>query len=535
VFAYLAVVGKPAAAALLIAFRADAVLLAIVTVLLPRTWKRAQKYRRYFFSGGGILLLVALAVRASWIMGTLHRLNLHEATMAAVFGQAFFILWIVAVAFLLTAMSSGSRAKSKQGPKIRPLRVYDDEEKIVVGGFEPRLLPVEIRQFAAAEPGENISIPVQLLTRGIAILGDPGSGKSRLMRLLHDEVRRLYPNIPILIHDPKGEWLRTYYDPETDLIFAPYDKRSTSWDFFTEIKQRPELLASLVATAVSQHHSGGENAFWATAAAAIIQEQLETTNDLMSFRDGLIKWREAHSSDKTALSAYSSARPAIKDIATIALADGLGGKRTMEQFVNHRGRIFLLNSPMQTPEQSGAFAIFLSAFVLSCLSQPDTSSPRACAIIDEALTFHLPSALEQMVSAQSRSKGLVTIAGAQWIPKDERRLLTRAEFMFSMKVADLPTSKLLSDLVGHTIFDEETKSTSVGSASTSTNTSQQERRRETMPPEFFRTLPQRAFILLHQAGIAPGYTAAVNGEQHDNILAFDYQSQPLVSEYMKIL
>jgi hypothetical protein len=58
------------------------------------------------------------------------------------------------------------------------------------------------------------------------------------------------------------------------------------------------------------------------------------------------------------------------------------------------------------------------------------------------------------VSAQSRSKGLVVIAGAQWIPKDERRLLTRAEFIFGMKVGDLTTAKTLSELVGHAVYDE---------------------------------------------------------------------------------
>ena len=103
---------------------------------------------------------------------------------------------------------------------------------------------------------------------------------------------------------------------------------------------------------------------------------------------------------------------------------------------------------MQAEEQNGAFAIFLSAFMLSCLSQPDTSQPRACVIIDEALTFHLPPAVEHALSAQARSKGLITIAGAQWLPKDERRLLTRAEFIFGMKVGDLPTGKTLAALCG---------------------------------------------------------------------------------------
>jgi type IV secretory pathway TraG/TraD family ATPase VirD4 len=243
--------------------------------------------------------------------------------------------------------------------------------------------------------------------------------------------------------------------------------------------------------------------------------------------------------DKTALSAYSSARLAIKDIVTIGLSGGQGQKLSMDQFLTHRGRIFLLNNPMQAAEQSGAFAIFLSAFMLSCLSQADTSEPRACAIIDEALSFNLPSTVEQAVSAQSRSKGLMTIAGAQWIPRGGRRFLTRAEFIFGMRVGDLSTAKTLSELVGHAVFDEisesKTKGSSSGGSHDSSSYSHQERKREIMPPESFRSLPQRSFILLHQAGIAPGYTSSVAGEQNENIPAFEYQSQPLISEYMKVL
>ena len=109
-----------------------------------------------------------------------------------------------------------------------------------------------------------------------------------------------------------------------------------------------------------------------------------------------------------------------------------------------------------------------------------------------------------------------------------------------MKVGNLTTAKTLSELVGHAVYDEESSSKTEGSSSSgsshdSTSSTQQERRRQLLPPESFRSLPPRSFVLLHQVGIAPGYTAPVHGDQHDDIVAFDYQPQPLVSEYMKVL
>jgi hypothetical protein len=468
-------------------------------------------------------------------------------------------LVIVVLSLLLlweTGKKLTTKSKHKRGVDIRPLKVKKGEQEIIVGKFAADILPPDMRELASAARGDKVSLPVANLTRGISILGDPGSGKSRLMWRLLDETQRHFPDIPVLIHDPKGEWLRTYYDSKHDLIFAPYDKRATGWDIFSDLKEHPQLISSIAATAVSQHHGAGagENLYWVDAATSIVKEQLETSGDLMSFRDGLLKWREDRIRDKTALSAYSSARPAVRDIATIALAGreeirpagtsgtsdtagagGAGQKLLMEQFLNHRGRIFLLNSPMQAEEQNGAFAIFLSAFMLSCLSEPDTSQPRACVIIDEALTFHLPPKIEEAICGQSRSKGLITIAAAQWLPKDDRRLLTRADFRFGMKVGDLHAAQTLAALCGQAVYEEQVESTTSASGPDATHTGKQERSRLVMPPEYFRSLQPRAFVLLQPGSIAPGYTGDVAGEQRGDIPAFDYQQQPQISDYMKVL
>ena len=536
-------IGSPYSAQQL--FTLDAFALCQIACCLPAFFVWAKPKKAYYLGAGALLFVVALTnSKWGWVPAILRLIWLREATVQTLLRVPSAIL--VTASLLLLALTwlvlqIGPKIMPKRGAAVRPLKVYEDEQQIVVGAFEPDLLPADMRQFTAAEKGAKISLPACLLTRGISILGDPGSGKSRLMRLLHDGVRRLHPDIPVLIHDPKGEWLRTCYDPANDLIFAPYDKRTVGWDIFADIKEHPQLLSSIAATAVNQHHGAGigENLYWVDAATSIVKEQLETSGDLMSFRDGLLQWRKDRKDDKTALSAYSSARPAVRDIATIALAGGAGQKRSMDDFLAHRGRIFLLNSPMQAEEQNGAFAIFLSAFMLSCLSQPDATQPRACAIIDEALTFHLPSAVEHALSAQARSKGLITIAGAQWLPKDERRLLTRAEFIFGMKVGDLATGKTLAALCGQTIYDEQVKSETKAAGSVfgggTTHTGPQERHRELMPPDYFRCLPHRSFVLLHQAGVAPGYTANVAGEQRDDIPAFEYQQQPQISDYMKVL
>ena len=516
-------------------FRLDAICLCVAALCLS-FWSVAKTQKACW--GLSAFSLMFVFMPPSWITAAFKLFGITKAAFTARMELPSVVLIVLSLILLWeTGKKLTTKSKHKRGVDIRPLKVQKGEQQIIVGKFDADILPPDVRDLVKGGPGAAISLPVANLTRGISILGDPGSGKSRLMWRLLDETQRHFPDIPVLIHDPKGEWLRTYYDSKHDLIFAPYDKRATGWDIFSDIKEHPQLISSIAATAVSQHHGAGagENLYWVDAATSIVKEQLETSGDLMSFRDGLLKWREDRIRDKTALSAYSSARPAVRDIATIALACGAGQKRLMSQFLNHRGRIFLLNSPMQAEEQNGAFAIFLSAFMLSCLSEPDTSQPRACVIIDEALTFHLPPAVEESVCGQSRSKGLITIAAAQWLPKDDRRLLSRAEFRFGMKVGDLHTAQTLAALCGQAVFEEPVESTTSASGADSTHTGKQERARSLMPPEYFRSLQPRAFVLLQPGGIAPGYTGDVAGEQRGDIPAFDYQQQPQISDYMKVL
>jgi hypothetical protein len=222
----------------------------------------------------GFLLV---AIKWDWVLLALKVIHTNEFSLAAILRWPSLIFVLIATLALAINLSHVASKVLKRSIEIRPLNIFEGEKELVVGAFKSEIIPPDIREFITAKDGDKISLPTSLATSGISILGDPGSGKSRLMRRLHDEIRRLYPDIPILIHDPKGEWLRTYYDPATDLIFSPYDKRSVSWDIFSEIKNRPQLQSSIIATAVNQHHGDGDdNLYWINSAVDIIKEQKET-------------------------------------------------------------------------------------------------------------------------------------------------------------------------------------------------------------------------------------------------------------------
>lgn len=215
--------------------------------------------------------------------------------------------------------------------------------------------------------------------------------------------------------------------------------------------------------------------------------------------------------------------------------------RTIEDFVHHKGRIFLLNNPACKGEQAGALTLFLSAFLMKIISMPDLAEDqlRAVAMIDEALTFHLPIDVETSVYSQSRSKGLCIIASAQWLPRKaehERGMWAhQANNIFAMRIGDLDTRAAFSQRIGKLLYNEKQKSVSTGDKNSSSTTSEVEKQHHAFAPEDYGSLKNREFILFHENGVAPGRVRDIDSRQDDNIKTIDYTQRKDLIEFMKDL
>jgi len=447
---------------------------------------------------------------------------------------------VIIAGLLFYFYQRSSKSTLKHGPEFSSPTLNDDTiPGITIGRIDRNVLPEITRQFC------NVNeLPVILaydrLSRGITALGEMGMGKSRLLAAIEAGIRKQYPDIPILIHDPKGEWLRTCYNPETDLIFAPNDERSCGWKIWEDFKLHPELRHSLITSAVESHHSGQSDRFWSDTAiqllkTAVSKPDVETAKKFLKLK------KDENAGDKTFQSTYATAALSFRDIATIDYIAKKGPAKTIDEFLQHKGRIFLLNNPACATEQHGALSLMLSAFLIQAVSQPDLPEPqlRAAVIIDEALTFHLPADVERVVYNQSRSKGLCIVAAAQRLPDStygERGMwANQAYHYFAMRISDLRTREALAQRTGKLIFNEEQKSNSESKGidgNGNTSTSEVERHYSAMSPESFGALSPREFILFHNAGIAPGIVANVPGEQRDDIKTIQYTPQDAALEFL---
>ena len=426
-------------------------------------------------------------------------------------------IWFMALA----AQVYRGPLRLQYGPSFRPPAVQA-APAINLGRVDSDILPRHARWLAVS--GGDIKIPYDQLSCGITVLGEKGAGKSRLLFAIHDAIRGKYPKVPILIHDPKCEWYRTYYDPRTDLFFAPHYKGTVAWAMWRDFNRVPELRKELLTTCV-QAHQDHDDTFWMDQALVLLDEAsgCGTFDEAVAHMSKIPK---QHPHDKFQLSVFGTAKLGFLDLAKVegmsAIADAPA--RSIDDFLRPEGqRIILYNNPACASEQKGGINMFLTAFLLRALSLPDVplGTLRAVAIIDEALTFNLPPKLEETIHKLCRSKGVCIVAGAQRLPDpqlDERGAWRNAEYTVAMKCIDQSTQRDLSKRAGTLLFRRATQSTttpSSGEAGPSCTKGEQDVSQEAIPPEHFGRLAPRQFALFHNQGIVTGKTVNVAREQRE--------------------
>lgn len=172
-----------------------------------------------------------------------------------------FILLIVGFIPIIIALPSSNKSKKPQ--VIRGTKVFesDSEMKIVmkkkcIEEIKEQLKKKKVSIFKKSKIAKEtykkhfdnymkiagISLPHELENRGFFFFGDPGSGKTQSIKQILTTIKSR-EDFRGIIFDRNGEMLRTFYDPDKDLIFNPFDKRSIGWCHTSEKGVRPETIA----------------------------------------------------------------------------------------------------------------------------------------------------------------------------------------------------------------------------------------------------------------------------------------------------
>ena len=110
----------------------------------------------------------------------------------------------------------------------------------------------------------SIRVPVSAETKHALIIGRPGAGKTQAVSHNLDILRKR--KTKLIIYDFKGDYVGSFFDPETDIIFNPLDSRGIDWNVFSEIS----LITDIPAIAHSLiPQSFLADPFWNDAARAV--------------------------------------------------------------------------------------------------------------------------------------------------------------------------------------------------------------------------------------------------------------------------
>jgi hypothetical protein len=154
------------------------------------------------------------------------------------FGAALFLVVLLVRERSQSRLSHEDRhGRRTKGPEL--ISAWRSSKEKKDGGIRLRLKP------KLGLVPSSFSIPRNLESSHILLMGDTGSGKSNAIRQILRQVERRGETA--IVYDPAAEFVQEFYKPERgDLILNPLDERCPYWDLHDELYQ-PENAPAIAA------------------------------------------------------------------------------------------------------------------------------------------------------------------------------------------------------------------------------------------------------------------------------------------------
>lgn len=279
----------------------------------------------------------------------------------------------------------------------------------------------------------GITLPQSFEPAHMLLAGDPGTGKSNLLRQIFSILRA--HNMRVIIYDRSGDFVKNFYRPKVDVILNPLDQRSANWSIFEECKQEHEFfhLANSFIPDVKSN-----DPFWGNAARIIFASLAfkESKNDspsidnlldmiLHSTLDELVEL--CAGTDAQAIVAKGGEKMAISVRGVVAsyvralkyVPDSAASRFSIKQWVQDESTdswIFITSNKAIHDTIKPLITTWLDLATSSILALEPDLNRRIWTVIDELPTLNkLPSI--QTTPAESRKYGGCFVLGFQNYPQ----------------------------------------------------------------------------------------------------------------------
>ncbi|MCD4668187.1 MAG: type IV secretion system DNA-binding domain-containing protein, partial [Sulfurimonas sp.] len=263
------------------------------------------------------------------------------------------------------------------------------------------------------------------------IIGSSGTGKSVFLKRLYLWQKKNRPNGKWVIHDVKGDWVSSFYNPTNDFIFNFSDTRSINFNVFSIIKSVNDIK-SVVATIIPRNPNEKEP-IWTDSGRDILEgcfyyciannqktnqhmKQLmllshkDLAEKLSTIKGAEIAFGHLSSSPTQAGNFMSNFRSKAAFFSSIPDTK-IEQEINIEEWINQQGQstIFLYNNTKDKDLNASRISIFVDSTVKTLLSMGESKSRRVYFLLDEF------GSLNKMDSIVDGLALLRSFGGSIWI------------------------------------------------------------------------------------------------------------------------
>jgi type IV secretory pathway TraG/TraD family ATPase VirD4 len=356
----------------------------------------------------------------------------------------------------------------------------------------------------------RVFVPRQVENRHFLLVGRSGTGKTTLLNQVIEKLRGRKEKV--IVYDIKGDYLSCFYDPQTDYIFNPLDKRCLHWCLFDEI----ESLADIDSIATSLiPPSFREDKFWVDAARDVFSSIVyylfitgQRTNDALWQYVSLTEGELLEIMQQAVWQGCEPARRALGYLQGYERGSKVASDTlsTMKQYTNcfyytkHLKNDWSLKKWLTEDESSFLFitnystlrdtlkpllSLLIDLSMKHLLSLSENVERRRFIILDEFASLQRLTSIVQALE-QSRSKGVSIWIALQDLSQLQRvysdvtaySIINNANTILAFAVNDPNTTSLLSRIFGEIEILETDESLSMGPADARDGLTLQRRRRK---------------------------------------------------------
>lgn len=339
---------------------------------------------------------------------------------------------------------------------------------------------------------DGVNYPLRGETNHTLLAGTTGAGKTQLIiRIVKQIVER---NDRAVIYDKMRSFIALFFNPKTDVLLNPLDKRCPPWDAFHDARNLVEWMS--IADSIVQ--ADQEDSYWSDAARSVFAHTANRLAEVSKQRGThptlsmlihlltrtsiaelhvFLKGTEAATHIDPAVEKMSgSVRSTLsRSVAPLGYIKdstpenpGFSIRRWMADDTL-KGKVFLTSREDLHPTLQPLLTMWMSLFNTSIMSQ-ERSNERLCwFLLDELPSLGKLPSLEPAL-AQARQYGAAYLLGIQVVSQLEETYgikgaqtimgLTRTKVVFNPE--DPATAKVMSDAIGKTELLRRNEGISLG-------------------------------------------------------------------------